>query len=74
MKKKALALAVAGALGAPALALAQASTVQLYGQVRADYQYLKQGDGLKSVDAFSGRQSVGVVPVRKHVQPDRRGQ
>ncbi len=57
MKKKALALAVAGALGAPALALAQASTVQLYGQVRADYQYLKQGDGLKSVDAFSSYDS-----------------
>jgi len=57
MKKKALALAVAGALGAPALALAQASTVQIYGQVRVDYQYLKQGDGLKSVDAFSSYDS-----------------
>src|ERR671927_475810 len=57
MKKKALALAVAGALGAPALAFAQASTVQIYGQVRVDYQYLDQGDGLRKVDAFSSYDS-----------------
>ena len=47
MKKKALALAVAGALGVPALAFAQTSTVQIYGQVRVDYQYIDQGDGLE---------------------------
>ena len=53
MKKKALALAVAGALGVPALAFAQTSTVQIYGQVRVDYQYIDQGDGLRSVDGFA---------------------
>jgi predicted porin len=53
MKKKALALAVAGALGAPALAYAQASTVQVYGQIRIDYNYIDQGAGLKKLDAFS---------------------
>jgi predicted porin len=53
MKKKALALAVAGALGAPALALAQTSTVQIYGQARIDYNLTDQGAGLRRVDAFS---------------------
>ena len=53
MKKKALALAVAGALGAPALAFAQTSTVQIYGQVRVDYQYIDQGDGLRKLDGFA---------------------
>ena len=53
MKKKALALAVAGALGVPALAFAQTSTVQIYGQVRVDYQYLDQGDGLRKLDGFA---------------------
>jgi len=57
MKKKALAIAVAGALGAPALAFAQASTVQIYGQVRVDYQYVNQGDGLKKPDGFSSYDS-----------------
>ena len=57
MKKKALALAVAGALGAPALALAQASTVQIYGQVRIDYNKIDQGDGLRKPDAFSSYDS-----------------
>jgi len=57
MKKKALALAVAGALTAPALALAQTSTVQIYGQARVDYNLLDQGDGLRRVDAFSSYDS-----------------
>lgn len=53
MKKKVLALAVAGALGAPALALAQTSTVQIYGQYRNDYNILDQGQGIKKVDAMA---------------------
>jgi predicted porin len=57
MKKKALALAVAGALGAPALVFAQASTVQIYGNVRIDYQKVDQGDGLKKPDGFSSYDS-----------------
>jgi len=57
MKKTALALAVAGALGAPALALAQTSTVQIYGQARVDYNLVDQGSGLRKVDAFSSYDS-----------------
>lgn len=37
MNKKLIAMAVAGALGAPGVALAQASTVQIYGRFNVDY-------------------------------------
>jgi len=44
MQKKMMAVAVAGALGAPALALAQgASTVQVYGTIYLEYAYVNQG-------------------------------
>ncbi len=43
MQKKLIAVAVAGALGAPALALAQASTVQLYGKATFEYGLAHQG-------------------------------
>ena len=33
MQKKLIAVAVAGVLGAPALAMAQSSTVQVYGRI-----------------------------------------
>lgn len=45
MQKKLMAIAVAGALGAPAVALAQASTVQIYGQITYEYGIANQGDG-----------------------------
>jgi predicted porin len=45
MQKKLMAIAVAGALGAPAVALAQASTVQIYGQITYEYGIAKQADG-----------------------------
>jgi len=44
MQKKVLALAVAGAL-APAAALAQTSTVQIFGTVYVEYDYINQGRG-----------------------------
>ena len=44
MQKKLMAIAVAGALGAPAVALAQASTVQIYGQITYEYGIAFQGD------------------------------
>lgn len=44
MQKKLMAIAVAGALGAPAVALAQASTVQVYGQITYEYGIARQGD------------------------------
>jgi predicted porin len=45
MQKKMMAVAVAGALGAPAIALAQgASTVQVYGTIYLEYAYVNQGD------------------------------
>ncbi|MBI3069405.1 MAG: porin, partial [Betaproteobacteria bacterium] len=50
MKRKAIAIAVVGALGAPALAYAQASTVQIYGQVRLEYSYIDEGAGLLKYD------------------------
>ena len=43
MNKKIMALAVAGAFGAPAAALAQASNVQIFGTVYVEYAYAKQG-------------------------------
>ena len=43
MNKKLIAVAVAGALGAPGVALAQASTVQIYGTIVMNYNYLDSG-------------------------------
>jgi predicted porin len=43
MQKKLIAVAVAGALGAPALAFAQASTVQVYGTMYMEYTKMDQG-------------------------------
>ncbi len=43
MQKKLLAVAVAGALGAPALAMAQTSTVQIFGTAYIEYSYADQG-------------------------------
>lgn len=43
MQKKLLAVAVAGALGAPALAHAQASTVQVFGTFYTEYAFINQG-------------------------------
>lgn len=45
MNKKLIAVAVAGALGAPGMALAQASTVQIYGTLVMNYNYVDQGGG-----------------------------
>jgi predicted porin len=44
MQKKLLAVAVAGALGAPALALAQNATVNIYGRFYAEYSKVFQGN------------------------------
>jgi predicted porin len=49
MQKKLMAIAVAGALGAPAVALAQASTVQIYGQITYEYGIANQGDAAPGV-------------------------
>jgi predicted porin len=57
MQKKLMAIAVAGALGAPAVALAQASTVQVYGKITYEYGIGKQGDAAPGV----GRPSVDYV-------------
>ena len=46
MQKKLMAIAVAGALGAPAVALAQASTVQVYGQITYEYGIANQADAV----------------------------
>jgi predicted porin len=43
MQKKLIAVAVAGALGAPVLAHAQASTVQVYGNLYYEYTWMDQG-------------------------------
>jgi len=45
MQKKLLAVALAGAFGAPAVALAQSSTVQIFGTIYAEYTvHANQGD------------------------------
>jgi len=43
MQKKLMAVAVAGALAAPAVALAQSSTVQVFGTLYVEYAYIDQG-------------------------------
>lgn len=53
MKKKLIAVAVAGALGVPGVALAQASTVQIYGTLILNYNYLDPGAGKPNVDMFN---------------------
>lgn len=49
MQKRLLAAAVAGALAAPAIALAQ-STVQIYGTAEVEWGYLDQGSGRPNTD------------------------
>ena len=46
MQKKLMAVAIAGVLGAPAAALAQSSTVQIYGTMYVEYSYVDQGTGI----------------------------
>lgn len=57
MKKKLMAVAVAGALAAPAVALAQASTVQIYGTITYEYGVANQG-GVGTAAAPVGRPNV----------------
>ncbi len=66
MNKKLLAVAVAGAFVAPAAALAQSSTVQVYGKATVEYGYADQGNstaavGRPNTDIFQtpGGSSVG---------------
>jgi len=50
MKKKLMAVAVAGALAAPALAVAQTSTVQIYGRITYEYGIIDQGNNQHDAD------------------------
>lgn len=62
MQRKLIVLAVAAALGAPAVALAEASTVQLYGKITAEYGYVDQGSGKPNTDLFQtpGGSAIGL--------------
>jgi len=69
MQKKLLAVALAGAFGAPAVALAQSSTVQVFGTMYVEYTvHAHQGSGLSSTDfiqtpgseiGFKGEEKLG---------------
>lgn len=66
MNKKLMAVAVAGALAAPAFAFAQASTVQIYGRVHSAYDFTSQtvnkqvaSNGGGSHLGFKGTESLG---------------
>lgn len=61
MQKKLIAVAVAGALSAPALALAQASTVQIYGKMTFEYGYVDSGANRNKTDMLQtpGGSNVG---------------
>lgn len=60
MHKKLLAVAVAGALGAPGIALAQASTVQIYGTMYLEYGYADQGTrGTPAAQGLGGGAATG---------------
>jgi len=50
MQKKLIAVAVAGVLGAPVMALAQTSTVNIYGKVTYEYAIIDQGRGQPDTD------------------------
>ena len=50
MQKKLIAVAVAGALGAPVLAHAQASTVQVFGNIYYEYTWVDQGKATATTD------------------------
>jgi len=50
MQRKLMAVAVAGVFAAPALALAQSSTVQIYGRITYEYGVADQGDGKPNAD------------------------
>jgi len=50
MNRKLMAVAVAGVFAAPAVVLAQSSTVQIYGKVTYEYGYIDQGGGKPSTD------------------------
>ncbi len=50
MNKKLIAVAVAGAFAAPAVALAQTSTVQIYGKMTYEYARIDQGTGRINTD------------------------
>ena len=54
MQKKLIAVAMAGAFGAPALALAQTSTVQIYGTVNMEYGYVDAGNARGPLGASAG--------------------
>jgi len=59
MQKKLLAVAVAGALGAPAIAMAQTSTVQIYGTAYIEYAWAKQG--VAGVAPLNKRNNVDIL-------------
>jgi predicted porin len=50
MNKKLMAVAVAGALAAPAVVFAQASTGQIYGKLTYEWGHADQGSGRPSID------------------------
>jgi predicted porin len=54
MSKKLIAVAVAGALGAPGVALAQASSVQIYGAMDAGFQRV-EAPGATGVNQYAAR-------------------
>ena len=62
MQKKLMAVAVAGALVAPAIAFAQSSTVQLYGRAVIEYGRVDQGDGKNKTDMLQtpGGSAIGL--------------
>lgn len=69
MNKKLLAVAVAGALGAPALAFAQASTVQIYGTISygPEWRSATGGDGATAAQAAAatlGTPNLGASSIR----------
>jgi predicted porin len=57
MQKKMMAVAIAGALAAPAAALAQTSTVNIYGTIVTNYNYVNLGDGTIKSDYLNAHDS-----------------
>ena len=60
MQKKLLAVAVAGALGAPVIAMAQTSTVQIYGTAYIEYSWVRD-QGQAGVAPLNDREKVDIL-------------
>ena len=69
MQKKLLAVAVAGALAAPAFALAQNATVNVYGRLYAEYSKVNQGNNAAGAALVEPDRAAAIAMAVSRAQP-----